>query len=115
MNEEWTPQQQNCHGKANNRVELERKFVTEDCVEGWNGEWLVCVEQALNHNKFHSGFYVSALRNLLVEDWVKDRGMMIVGPTNCDKTCLFKPPTNNVQSLQQSLKHWVYLDWCWGS
>ena len=77
--------------KATTRMEVVRKCATEDCVEGCNGEWLVCAEQVLIQNKVHPVVYASALRDLLVKGRGKNRNIMIMGPANCAKTFLFKP------------------------
>ena len=77
--------------KAITWMEVMRKCATEGCVEGCNEEWLVCPEQVLTQNKVHPVVYASALRDLLVKGWGKNRNIMIVGPANCTKTFLLKP------------------------
>ena len=77
--------------KATTRMEVVRKCATEDCMEGCNGEWLVCAEQVLTQNKVHPVVYASALRDLLVKGRGKNRNIMIVGSVNCAKTFLLKP------------------------
>ena len=69
--------------KTTTRMEVVRKYTTEDCVEGCNGEWLVCEKKVLTQNKVHPVIYASALRDLLVKGRGKNRNIMIVGPANC--------------------------------
>ena len=53
--------------KPTTRMKVVRKCATEDCVEGCNGEWLVCAEQVLTQNKVHPVVYAPALRDLVVK------------------------------------------------
>ena len=76
--------------KATTQMEVMRKCTTEDCMEGCNGEWLVCAKQFLTQNKVHAVAYALALRDLLVKGHGKSRNIMIMGPANCAKTVLFK-------------------------
>ena len=53
--------------KATTRMEVVRKCAAEDCVEGVNGEWLVCAEYVLTQSKVHPVIYALAIRDLLVK------------------------------------------------
>ena len=63
-----------------------------NCVGNCEGVWLKCAEEVLvNNKKLHPVLFAAAVQDLLLFDRGKYRNVMIVGPTNCGKTFLFKP------------------------
>jgi hypothetical protein len=73
------------------RIDLIREAAAGNCVESCNGLWLRCAEEVLVNNKVHPILFAAAVRDLLIHGRGKHRNVLIVGPTNCAKTFLFKP------------------------
>ena len=73
------------------RMEIILEAAAGNCVENCEGVWLKCAEEVLVNNKLHPVLFAAAVRDLLMFGRGKYRNVMIVGPTNCGKTFLFKP------------------------
>ena len=75
------------------RIELLQEAKNWQCIEGCNGEWLICAEEVLNNNCVPVGLFRDAVMDLLCKGRGKYRNIMIVGPANCAKTFLLNPLT----------------------
>lgn len=73
------------------RMDIIREAAAGTCVENCEGLWLRCAEEVLVNNKLHPILFAAAVRDLLILGRGKYRNVMIVGPTDCGKTFLFRP------------------------
>ena len=73
------------------RIDIIREAAAGTCVENCEGLWLRCAEEVLVNNKMHPILFAAAVRDLLILGRGKYRNVMIVGPTDCGKTFLFRP------------------------
>ena len=73
------------------RIDIIREAAAGTCVENCEGLWLRCAEEVLVNNKLHPILFAAAVRDLLILGRGKYRNVMIVGPTDCGKTFLFRP------------------------
>ena len=73
------------------RMDVIREAAAGTCVENCEGLWLRCAEEVLVNNKLHPILFAAAVRDLLILGRGKYRNFMIVGPTDCGKTFLFRP------------------------
>ena len=73
------------------RIEIIRENIQAECVENCYGVWLRIAEQVLRNKQLHPVVFAEALRNLITKGWGKHRNVMVIGPANCGKTCLFCP------------------------
>ena len=74
------------------RIDLISSFTDAMCT--CEGEWLACATEVLALNKIERNSFCGAVRNSLVHGRGKYRNVMLVGPTNCAKTFMFKPLVN---------------------
>ena len=72
-------------------IEIIRESIQADCVENCYDVWLRMAEQVLRKKKLHPVVFAEALRNLITKGWGKHRNVMVIGPANCGKPCLFCP------------------------
>ena len=73
-------------------MELISSFADAMCT--CEGEWLACAIEVLALNKIERNTFTFAVRDSLVNGRGKYRNVMLVGPTNCAKTFMFKPLVN---------------------
>ena len=73
------------------RMEILTNTLTEDCVPGCNGDWLLCALQTLTLNKIVVDDFKAAVVELISNGRGKYRNIMLVGPANCGKTFLLRP------------------------
>lgn len=73
------------------RLELLRDCNKGQCVDGCDGQWLVCAEEVLKNNGVIASSFGESVFDLLVKGRGKYRNIMIVGPANCGKTFLLNP------------------------
>ena len=73
------------------RIDIIREAAAGTCVENCEGLWLRCAEEVLVNNKLHPILFAAAVRDILILGRGKYRNVMIVGPTDCGKTFLFRP------------------------
>ena len=74
------------------RIDLITSFTDAMCT--CEGEWLACATEVLALNRIERNSFCGAVRNSLVHGRGKYRNVMLVGPTNCAKTFMFKPLVN---------------------
>ena len=72
-------------------MELLRKNVQGSCIDGCNGQWLVCAQEVLQNNQVHPIIFAASMRDLLIKGRGKFRNIMIVGPANFAKIFLLSP------------------------
>ena len=75
------------------RIELLEEAGNSDCVEGCNGERLICAKEILQNNGVPIQLFSRAVKELLLKGRGKNRNLLITGPTNCGKTFLLNPLT----------------------
>ena len=73
------------------RMQLIRQAGNNDCVDGFDGEWLKCATQVLRQNSIHPYVFTEALRDLPTNGREKFRTILLLGPTNFGKTFLLLP------------------------
>ena len=66
------------------RVELMQLYLTKDCIQGCEGQWLQCAKEALLNDQI-------SVNELLERRRGKYRNLLIVGPANYGKTFLLSP------------------------
>ena len=72
-------------------MELIWKNAQGSCIDGCNGQWLVCAQEVLQNNQVHPIIFAAAMRDLLIKGRGIFRNIMIVSPANCAKTFLLSP------------------------
>lgn len=73
------------------RMELLQQAQEGRCVEGCNGQWIVCANEILTNNGISEMYFKDAVKLLLQQGRGKYRNIMLIGPANCGKTFLFNP------------------------
>ena len=73
------------------RMERLEQALQGICVEGCQGQWLVCAKEVLKNNGVSLFFFAAAVRELLEKGRGKYRNLMLVGPANCGKTFILDP------------------------
>ena len=73
------------------RVELMQLYLTKDCIQGCEGQWLQCAKETLLNNQISVKEFSSAVNELLEKERGSYRNILIVGPANCGKTFLSSP------------------------
>ena len=74
------------------KMQILRKWQSENCVNGWNIEWYDCAREVLQLNIMNPFVFADAMRDLPEHRRGKFRNVVIVGPANCGKTFLLKTP-----------------------
>lgn len=54
-----------------------------ECIEGCNGEWLVCAMEVLRNNSISSVFFSATVKELLSKGRGKNRNLVITRNANC--------------------------------
>ena len=62
-----------------------------DCVDGCDGQWLLCAEEILEENGIGVELFRTAVNELLLRGRGKNRNLLLTGPTNCGKSFLLNP------------------------
>ena len=86
------------------RMDIIQEVSLGSCAEGCNGSWLKYAEEVLTNKKLHPVVFGTAVRELLTLGRGKYRNIIIVGPSNCDKTFLLKPLESIFNFLQTQLQ-----------
>ena len=73
------------------RIAMIEKCAQENCVDGCKGNWFESALQVLQYNNISSANFAKSLYDLLEKGRGKHRNMMLIGPSNCAKTFMFKP------------------------
>ena len=80
------------------RMSLIEQCANEECVEGCDGNWLQSATEVLQVNNINPIQFASCLKSLLDKGRGKHRNIILVGPSNCAKTLMFKPRKSIFQS-----------------
>ena len=75
------------------QIELLEEASNGDCVEGCNGEWLICAKEILRNNSVSIQLFSNAVKELLHKGRGKNRNLLLTGPANCGKSFLLNPLT----------------------
>ena len=73
------------------RLQVIYNAALQDCPGTCNGTWLRCAKEVLSLNNYAVTEFSSAMRTLLELGRGKHRNILIIGPSDCAKTFLFKP------------------------
>ena len=76
------------------RLEKVCSFLTANCVDQCNGEWLPFDKQVLWQNNFNVNLFADSVREAIINGRQKNNSIMLVGPTNCGKSFLLSPLEN---------------------
>ena len=62
-----------------------------NCVDGCDGQWLLCAEKILEENGIGVELFRTAVNELFLRGRGKNRNLLLTGPTNCGKSFLLNP------------------------
>jgi len=63
----------------------------DNCVDGCDGQWRLCVEEILENNGIDVELFHTAVNELLLRGQAKNRNLLLTGPINCGKSVLLHP------------------------
>lgn len=73
------------------RMDVIKNNALGNCAGDCDGLWLKCAKEVLNQNDVCVKEFSKAMRKLIQEGRGKHRNILVIGPSNCAKTFLFKP------------------------